>query len=169
MWTALVTDRPDIALVVTAADCVPVYLLDPERRVIGLVHAGWRGTVAGAGAAAVAKMAAAFGSRPEAIRAVVGPSIGPCCYEVDAAVTGPLRAHFGEQANLFLQPGAREAKWMLDLWEANRTDLTRAGVPRDQIQLSRACTACGVGDFFSHRAESGKAGRGAAVLLLRDV
>ncbi len=160
----LITDRVGLALVVTAADCVPVYLYDPVRRAIGCVHAGWRGTVAGIAGKAVAAMAEAYGCDPADMRAAVGPSIGPCCYEVDDAVAVPLRAQFGGAADDLLKPGARAGKYQLDLWEANRRDLQRAGV--GQVAVAGACTSCEVERLFSHRAEAGKAGRGAAVIAM---
>lgn len=161
---ALITDRPGVALIVTAADCVPVFLYDPVRRAVGAVHAGWRGTVAGIAGRAVTAMAEQYGCRPADIRAGVGPSIGPCCYEVDDAVVQPLRAYYGETAERLLAPGAAPGKYMLNLWEANRQDLVKAGV--GSVMVAGACTACGVDRLFSHRAEKGTAGRGAAVIVL---
>ena len=161
---ALITDVPGLALVVTAADCVPVFLYDPVRRVVGAVHAGWRGTVAGIGAKVVQAMAETYGCNPADILGAVGPSIGPCCYEVDDAVAGPVRAYYGARAEGLLQPGRAPGKYQLDLWEANRQDLLGAGVR--QVSVSGACTSCGVDRLFSHRAEAGTAGRGAAVIAL---
>lgn len=162
---ALITDEPGLALIVTAADCVPVFLYDPVRRAVGAVHAGWRGTVAGICAQAVAAMERTYGSRPADILAAVGPSIGPCCYEVDDVVADPLKAYYGVASTQCLTPvPGKESKYMLDLWEANRQDLLRAGVRR--VQISGECTSCGVGRLFSHRAEAGTAGRGAAVIAL---
>jgi polyphenol oxidase len=162
---ALITDEKGLALIVTAADCVPVFLYDPVRRAVGAVHAGWRGTVAGICAEAVAAMARTYGSCPGEIIAAVGPSIGPCCYEVDDVVAAPLTSYYGELAANCLTPVSGKAgKYMLDLWEANRQDLLRAGV--GNAQISGACTACGVDRLFSHRAEAGTAGRGAAVIAL---
>ncbi len=161
---AIITDRPRLALIVTAADCVPVLLYDPVRRAVGAVHAGWRGTVAGIAGRAVAAMAAEYGCNPADIRAAVGPSIGPCCYEVDDAVANPLRAHFGDAAASLLLPGRKPGKYQMDLWSANRQDLLNAGVT--QVSVSGECTSCSVNRYFSHRAESGTAGRGAAVIAL---
>jgi YfiH family protein len=160
----LVTDRPGLALVVTAADCVPVFLYDPVRRAAGVVHAGWRGTVAGIAAEGVAAMERHYGSRPEDIRAMVGPSIGPCCYEVGPEVAEPVRAYYGEAAAQLLRPGGAPGKYFLDLWSANRHDLHRAGV--QHVDVAAVCTACEVAHLFSHRAERGRAGRGAAVIVL---
>lgn len=161
---ALVTDQFGLALVITAADCVPVYLYDPVRRAVGMVHAGWRGTVAGIASAAVRAMRDHFGCEPGDIHAAIGPSIGPCCYEVDEPVAGPVRGYFGEQAQALLRPSGREGRYMLDLWAANRLDLAAAGV--GQVHIAGACTSCQRDRFFSHRAEAGQAGRGAAIILL---
>jgi YfiH family protein len=161
----LITNQPGLALIVTAADCVPIYLYDPVQKAVGAVHAGWRGTVAGICAEAVRAMAREFGSRPGDVLAAVGPSIGPCCYEVDDAVAAPLRAYYGDLADLCLTPAeGKPGKYLLDLWEANRQDLLRAGCTR--VHISGECTACGVEKLFSHRAEAGSAGRAAAVIAL---
>lgn len=160
----LLTDLPGLALVVTAADCVPVLLYDPVRRVVGAVHAGWRGTVAGVAGAAVRAMAERYGCDPSEVHAAVGPSIGPCCYEVDDLVALPVRQRFGSDADGLLAPGARPGKYMLDLWAANRLELGRAGVT--QVDGGGLCTSCQVERYFSHRAERGRAGRGAAIIAL---
>jgi YfiH family protein len=160
----LITDKVGLALVVTAADCVPIVLYDPVRRAIGAVHAGWRGTVQGIAGKAVRAMAETYGCNPAEIIAEVGPSIGSCCYEVDEAVAGPVRAQFGPDADRFLRPGRAPGKFQLDLWEANRFDLERAGV--GQAAVHGTCTSCGVAMLFSHRAERGAAGRGAAIIAM---
>lgn len=160
----LVTDRVGLALAVTAADCVPLYFYDPVRRVIGAAHAGWRGTVAGIGAKTVQVMVERFGCKPEEIHAAVGPSIGPCCYEVDDLVAEPVRRYYGEAAQQLLLPGRRPGKYQLDLWSANRLDLLWAGVRH--VQVAGECTAHRCDRLFSHRAERGGAGRGAALIAL---
>jgi YfiH family protein len=160
----LITDRRGLALVVTAADCVPIFLYDPVRRVVGAVHAGWRGTVAGIAAKAVRAMAGRFGCGPADVHAAIGPSIGPCCYEVDEQVAEPVRRYYGQRAGALLRPGAREGRYLLDLWAANRLDLESAGVCR--VHCAEVCTACQRQRLFSHRAEQGGAGRGAALIAL---
>lgn len=162
---ALVTAEPGPVLTVTVADCAPVYLLDPVRRAVGLAHAGWRGTVAGAAPAALAEMARLFGTRPRDCLAVIGPCIGPCCYEVDDMVIRPLAAR---------TPRWREAvreraggRWALDLKAANAAILAEAGVPERNIFRSAYCTACRRDLFYSHRGEGGVTGRMAAVIALR--
>lgn len=162
----LVTDEPGVTLVIHTADCVPLFLLDPEKRAVGLVHAGWRGTAAEIGAAAVGAMEREFGTRPEALVAGVGPSIGPCCFEVDE----PVRARFAALAELkpdeWIFPlGA--GKCRIDLWEANRRTLVKAGVPAGNISVAGICTRCNADWLFSHRATGGKRGGLSAFLELK--
>jgi len=161
---ALITDQPGLALIVTAADCVPVYLYDPIRRVVGVAHAGWRGTVAGIAGKTAQAMVQTYGCNPADIHGAIGPSIGPCCYEVDDAVAEPLRRFHGPQADALLAPGQATGKYQLDLWEANRRDLLAAGIVH--VTSSQSCTSCQVDRLFSHRAERGLAGRGAALIAL---
>jgi YfiH family protein len=161
---ALITNQRALALVVTAADCVPILLYDPVGRAVAAIHAGWRGTVLGICGKTMAAMTATYGSLPGEIHAAIGPSIGPCCYEVDDVVAEPLRAFYGVDADGLLRPGSAPGKYLLDLWAANRLDLTRAGVKL--VNVAGECTACGVDWLFSHRAEAGKAGRGAAIIAL---
>lgn len=162
----LATALPGVALIITAADCAPLYLVDPQRPAIGAGHAGWRGTVQGVAGALVQAMAEGLGSRPADLWAVVGPAIGPCCYEVDRAVIEPLQAAFPQDWEALARPTGA-GKWHLDLWEANRRQLIAAGVPAAQILAEGPCTACESERLFSHRAQQGRAGRGAAVLVLQ--
>lgn len=160
---ALMTDRPGIALLVTAADCVPVYLADPARQVVAVVHAGWRGTLQGVAARTAALMGQKLGARPAALRAVIGPAIGPCCYVVGAEVVAAVRRRFGPQAADLL---AGSEQPYLDLWQANRLDLIAAGLDPAAIEVVEMCTACDTGRFFSHRGEQGRTGRQGAIILL---
>jgi polyphenol oxidase len=143
---ALVTDAPGLALSVQVADCVPVFLFDPVRRAVGIAHAGWKGSALGIAGATVRRMAEAFGSRPGNLQAGIGPSIGPCCYEV-----GP------EVAERF--PAAYLNGNKLDLWRYNEDLLIRSGVPAGAVHVSRLCTCCQAVWFFSHRGSGGKTGR----------
>jgi YfiH family protein len=154
----LVTDRPGRFLSMRFADCVPVLLYDPRRRAVGLAHAGWRGTAAGAAGAAVRALTAAYGSRPGDVLAGIGPSIGPCCYDVGDEVAAQFD---GRPGGVQRSPAGRA---VLDLWSLNRDALTAAGVPREQIEVSGLCTRCHADEFFSHRAAGGgPSGRFAAV------
>lgn len=158
----LVTEEVDLPLLVTAADCPPVFLFDPERPAIGIVHSGWRGTWAGIAAEAVSLMRQRFGTRPQSLRAAVGPGIGSCCYEVGDDLIGKLDA--SGRKHLLLRNGAR----VLDLASWIVTQLRELGIPESGIERSPYCTSCHRSHFFSHRAEKGDTGRVAAVIALRQ-
>ena len=161
----LITDRPGVALGIRTADCVPLFFVDRIRRVIGAAHAGWRGTALGIAARMVETLAERFSSRPEDILAVIGPAIGPCCYQVDAPVFEAFSAMPG--ADLFLRPCPEKGRWMVDLALANRLQILAAGVPSENIFASGLCTACRQDLFFSHRAAGGRAGRQINLLMLQ--
>jgi YfiH family protein len=161
---ALVTDVPGVYLMLRFADCVPVLFYDPVRGAVGLAHAGWRGTVACIARATVQRMAEAFGCRPADIRAGIGASIGPCCYEVGDEVVEAVREAF-PVAPFLLQRRA-SGRWHFDLWAANRYQLFRAGLT--SVEVSGLCTACRTDEWFSHRAEMGRTGRLGAVIGLRE-
>jgi polyphenol oxidase len=159
---ALITDSPDVTLLMRFADCVPILIADPVRGAIGLIHAGWLGTVRQTATSAVRAMSAAFGSRPQDLVAGIGPSIGPDHYPVGEEVVGQVRAVFGDSADAFLQPTNGHVHF--DLWAANRRLLLHAGV--GAIETADVCTACHLDDWYSHRGESGRTGRFAAMLAL---
>jgi hypothetical protein len=155
----LLTDRPDTAVSIRVADCVPILLADRRRGAVAAVHAGWRGTCAGAALVAVRAMAQRFGSSPGDLVAAVGPSIGPCCYQVGVEVRDAFRTRDGalpDDSNWFLADGDR---WRLDLWAATRDQLIAAGLPAGQVHVSRECTAHALDRYYSYRAEASCAGR----------
>ena len=159
---AILTDNPAVTLFMRFADCTPILLHDPQKNVVGLVHAGWVGTVKKAAAEAVKMMQAAYGSNPGNIQAVIGPSIGPDHYEVGPDVVEQVGYSFnGDSSSLFQNHGGRVH---FDLWAANRLTLEQAGV--GQIEVSGHCTACHPADWFSHRAQKGKTGRFGALIAL---
>lgn len=160
---AIVTDRPDTPLTMRFADCTPILFHDPIKGVIGMAHAGWRGTVRGMAARTVETMRQAYGSRPDDIQAAIGPSIGPDRYQVGEEVVEAVQAYFGTTDDLIRRDPADGTAY-LDLWEANRLDLKHAGV--EQVEVARICTARHTDEFFSHRAEKGRTGRFGAVLSL---
>src|SRR5262245_49760572 len=166
---ALYTRHHSRPLAVFTADCVPLVVVDPERTALGVAHAGWRGTVRGIAGRLVAALVEQAGARVERLRAAIGPSIGPCCYEVDEPVVGPLRVAFPTTWERWVSPSGpqrdREERWWLDLWAANADQLTAAGVPRGAILSPRLCTGCRRDLFFSHRKE-GLAGRLATLAML---
>ncbi len=162
---ALVTERPGRPLAVFTADCLAVILADPGRRLLALAHVGWRGTVAGLLGRLVERLASVHGADPAALVAAISPSIGPCCYEVDEPVVGPLARAFPEAWQRWVVPKG-VGKWRLDLWRANADQLVEAGVDPGRITNPRLCTACRRDLFFSYRAEGGGQ-RLATLALLR--
>ena len=160
----ILTNTPGVTLLMRFADCVPIFLHDPVRKVIGISHAGWMGTVRGTLRFAVAAMQARFGSRPGDILAGIGPSIGPDHYEVGPDVVAQVRQAFGQRASTLLVDHAGTPHF--DLWAANRLTLEAAGVR--QVELAGLCTACHTGDWYSHRAEKGRTGRFGAILALNS-
>ena len=150
---ALITNLPDVPLMLFYADCVPVLLADLETGAIGLAHAGWRGTVANIGAKTLAAMGEAFGTKPENVLAAIGPSIGACCYEVDDFVRDQASGY----EKFFAPKGG--GKYQLDLWGMNAKQLQEAGVPAENIATAGVCTNDNVELFCSYRAEQGKTGR----------
>jgi hypothetical protein len=154
---ALITSSSGVALGIFTADCLPIFLFEPEKQVVAAVHAGWRGTARGISRKAVEKMAEVFACAKEKILAALGPCIGPCCYEVDE----PVEAKFHDsglpwESFAFLRgPG----RWSLDLQEANLHLLIKSGVKRENIRRLALCTSCRSDLFFSHRREKGTRGR----------
>ncbi|NMB17612.1 MAG: peptidoglycan editing factor PgeF [Firmicutes bacterium] len=155
---ALITDRRGIALSTLYADCVPLVFYDPHSRAIGMAHAGWRGTRARIGPAALAAMGEAFGTRPGDCLVGIGPSIGPCCYSVGPEVAKEFAPLDAVQS--------REGKLYVDLPRANRFLLLHEGIPPENIQLGGICTSCRQDLFFSHRGSGGLTGRMASIMVL---
>lgn len=146
----LITNDPAVALGVIVADCVPLVLYDPVQHAIAVVHAGWRGTVRLIGAAAIDRMASAYGSRPVDIVAGIGPSIGPCCYEVGVEVIDAwacVSETWGTDAIV-----QSSSSYHFDLWSANRQTLIEAGVSPERIEIGGVCVKCAADRFFSYRA-----------------
>jgi YfiH family protein len=179
---ALITRKRGVALTMSTADCVPLLFYDPVIEAIGVAHAGWRGTARGIAAATITAMCEQFGARPADIHVGIGPSIGPCCYEVSEEVRQiflgqqnfeemPTEARFRELVatsasfEVIHLPG--KVSLRLDLWETNRRQLLLAGVAPEHIELPDICTGCATERFFSHRAEHGRTGRFPAILALR--
>jgi len=181
----MMTDVPGVILGVQVADCVPVLVADVRKRAVAAFHAGWRGTLARIVEHGIGRMRLRYGSRPQDLIAVVGPAIGPCCYSVGEEVRFEFESQFAYAPELFTEvydsdpvrdkypllfltaraPGHSNIgpQMHLDLWEANRRQLLDAGVPVKRITVVGECTACARADaalkYFSHRGESGFAGR----------
>lgn len=160
---AMVTDKPDTPLTMRFADCTPLLFADMRRGVIGMAHAGWRGTVQGVGANTVRLMQRAYGCKPADIQVGIGPSIGPKRYQVGEEVVAAVEKYFGTTDGL-IRRDAGDGTAYLDLWAANRLDVERAGV--EQVEVAEICTAENTDEFYSHRAEHGRTGRFGAVLTL---
>lgn len=160
----LISSTPGLALTVFCADCTSILLCDPDQRVAAAVHAGWRGTVANAAGVAVGAMRAAFGSRPGSVRAFIGPSIGPCCYEVGGEVVEAWQQTGLDPSVCAIQHDGGRAHF--DLWRANQTALMAAGVRPENIEVAGICTMCHADRWFSHRASGGSAGRFAAIIVV---
>jgi YfiH family protein len=161
----VMTDDAAIAVSVQVADCVPVLLADREGRAVAAVHAGWRGSCARAASKAVRAIEQSFGVKPSDLVAVLGPSIGPCCYEVGSDVVDSFGGEPGEQARWFRRDGG--GGWRLDLWAANIDQLVAAGVPPGSVHLSSLCTSCRGDLFHSYRRDGPGTGRIAAVIRCR--
>ena len=161
---ALVTNTPGICLTVLTADCVPLLLLDPVRKVVSAVHAGWRGTVNGIARRAVETMVREFRCSPDDILAGMGPSIGHCCYEVGQDVAEQVKAAFGPAKGV-LHAGLGTSV-RLDLREANRRQLLHAGLRSDAVHVLPECTCCRSDLFYSVRAQKGPTGRFASGIML---
>jgi hypothetical protein len=162
---SLVTGVAGVPLSSYYADCVPIFLLDPEKKVIAIAHAGWKGTILKIVEKTLKKMTKSFGTDPRVCLAGIGPSVGPCCYEVDEKVMGPFQDSFPRFQDL--AASTSPGRWRLNLWEANRRTLLEAGLGAENIVTSCICTSCHRKQFFSYRAQGGRAGRMAALFMLR--
>ena len=186
----LITATPGLLLAIQTADCLPVILVDAKRKVVGVFHAGWRGTVKRIVEKGVGEMHRCFGTNPRDLKAAIGPGIQDCCYEVGEEVRIKFESQFEYGTSLFREvkesdpvrekypllflsaraPGHSELpkKIFLDLAEANRRQLLAAGVLKKNIEASPLCTNCHPELLFSYRAEKGKTGRMMAVAGIRE-
>jgi YfiH family protein len=157
---AVISDAPDVALVVRAADCVPLLIADTRTGAVAAVHAGWRGTAARVGVAAVEEMRRLLGSHAADLVVAIGPAIGACCYEVGSDLVDAFAAAGHERYLIdrwFMTP--RERRMRLDLTAANRDQLILAGVREENIHACGLCTAMHLDVLTSYRAEQSAAGR----------
>ncbi|MEI6214800.1 MAG: peptidoglycan editing factor PgeF [Desulfuromonadales bacterium] len=161
---AVITNQPDVMIGVCVADCVPILLCDPGKKVIAAVHAGWKGTAAQIVSRTVAGMQSVFGSDPAMIQAAIGPCIQKCCYEVDE----PVKKAFA-QAGIAWESCAdpkSPGKWNLDMAAANRALLLSAGVSANAVQRSEQCVCCHSEQFFSYRRDRDESGRQMGFIML---
>ncbi len=184
---ASTTNRPGLLLAIQTADCVPILLVDPKNRAVAAIHAGWRGTLARITQKSVGRMQVEFGSKPADLLAAIGPSIGPCCYEVAADFVTKFTAQFADAADYFDEPRSGEEpnplQWLnmkppghqpppknvhLDLRKANCSQLVASGLLAKNIYVSDLCTACHTSLLFSHRREGPLSGRLMSAIGLRS-
>lgn len=145
----LITDEPNVVLCTHYADCVPLFFVDPVRRVVATSHAGWRGTVGGIGAVTVERMARDYGCQPSDILVGIGPSIGRCCFEVDTPVMEEFSKLPFFDGDCYTDD--KNGKYHIDLWEVNCRYLLNAGVKADNITVTDVCTRCHPDTLWSHR------------------
>lgn len=151
----LLTESRHVVLGMGFADCVPIFLADAKRRYVGALHAGWRGTILGVQIEALRMIEEHWGTLKD-LRVGIGPSIGPCCYEVDETVYQAVVGRLGHDRTL---KAARPGHWQLDLWQTNKLIIENAGVPTENINIAGQCTSCQADEFFSHRRDRGRTGR----------
>jgi YfiH family protein len=171
---AMLTDVPGVALFWAYGDCAPVLLCDTRQQVVGLVHAGWRGTAQAITVKAIETMRACFGSRLDDIYAAVGPAIGACCYQVNDAVRQSFAAEpLAQEAAIFVERTASEnasqLSWYLDVGASNERQLLLAGLAPDHVETSGYCTGCASDLFYSNRRGPRHGGRFGVAIGLRDV
>lgn len=161
----LMTDEPGVVLCTQYADCVPLFFVDPVRKVVATSHSGWKGTVARIGKVTVERMAKDYGCRPDDVLAAVGPSIGSCCFEVDEPVAAAFSA-LEEGRGCVRERG--EGKFDVDLWEVNRRILLSSGIKAEHIAVTDLCTRCHPDVFWSHRAAGPARGSLAAFIAIAE-
>lgn len=158
----LVTDVPELPLIIYCSDCVPLYFYDPEHHAIGISHAGWRGTVNGMAKATIEKMQAEFNTDPAVLLAAIGPSIGPESFEVDLPCAEEFLAL--PEHDFVVDDG--NGKFHVDLWECNRRFMLQSGMKPENITVGGVCSVKESDLIFSHRVTKGKRGSNAGVLML---
>jgi polyphenol oxidase len=165
---AIITNQPGVMIGVTVADCVPILLFDPAKKVIAVIHAGWQGTAARITTQAVQGICKVFGSHAHNIKAAIGPCINPCCYEVDQPVKDAFKVQGDDVWSAITEPTGT-GKWRLDMALANRMQLEDAGLSTASIQTSGNCVCCQKELFFSYRRDAGETGRQMGFIMLKGV
>lgn len=165
----IITNETNIPIFILVADCLPVLFFDPVHKAMGLAHAGWRGTVSHIVAKTLLAMGEAYGTKPEEVRAALGPCIGSCCYEVGEDVQKEFSSVFPWSGEVLQKSSTQH--WKLDLAEANARQLLEIGVKEDNLIRSGLCTVGNIQSFYSHRAEAAEdkpTGRVGALMMLKD-
>lgn len=162
----MITGVPGIYICIQVADCVPILLYDPRQKVVAAVHAGWRGTVRRITEAAVKMMMHTFQSQPSDIIAGIGPSNGPCCYEVGEDVHHEVCKCLDNHKDV-IKPADKPGKYYFDQWRANYLQLRNWGIPEENIETAGICSQCHSETFFSARKDEGVTGRTTAGIMLK--
>jgi hypothetical protein len=160
---AIITTKPDVTLFMRFADCVPILMYDPQKKIIATVHAGWQGTVKKIVEKTVIHLIEKFEVDPGSIVAGIGPSIGPCHYQVGEEVVASVKREFPKDHQSLIHE--EQNAYYFDLWKTNELQLRNKGVR--SVEVAEICTACDTESWFSHRAEHGRTGRFAAALFLK--
>jgi purine-nucleoside/S-methyl-5'-thioadenosine phosphorylase / adenosine deaminase len=183
---AAITNHSGLLLAVQTADCIPILLVDPKKRAVAAIHAGWRGTLRRIAAKAVGHMRMDFGSKPEDLLAAIGPAIGGCCYEVGTEVAAEFLSQFADAPDFFdefrtgdepnpiqwlnqMPPGHQPPpkNVLLDLRKANHSQLRALGLHENNIFVSNLCTADRPDLLFSYRKQGANSGRQMAAIAIR--
>jgi YfiH family protein len=164
-YDAIITNQPGLAIGVKTADCVPIFITDKVKRIVGVAHAGWRGTALNIAAKVVDIFVNRFASQTDDIVAVIGPAIGPCCYQVDELVFDTMETH--KNRDSFFYPCCKQGRWTLDLPLANKLQIIGRGVLQENTYSADYCTSCNTDIFYSHRGEGGNTGRQLNFIMLK--
>lgn len=163
----LITNVPGLCLTTFYADCVPLFVVDPVHKAIGLSHSGWRGTVAKMGQVTLDRMKETFGTKAEDVVVAIGPSICQKCYEVSEDVIIEFQNHFNEKWWDSLYYKKENGRYQLNLWKANEIIFLESGVKRENIAVTNVCTNCNSELLWSHRATKGERGSLAAFMAIK--
>jgi len=164
-YDAIITDLPGVAIGIKTADCVPIFFVDKVKQIVGVAHAGWKGTALNIVAKVVDTFLEKFSSNVDDIIAAIGPAIGPCCYQVGELVYHAMEPHNNREH--FFCPCSQEGRWFLDLPLANELQIACKGIKRTHIYSTHYCTSCNTGIFYSHRGEGKKTGRQLNFIMLK--
>lgn len=163
----LITNTFNIVLTTSHADCVPIYFVDKEKEIIGLAHGGWRGTYNNISGKMIDKMIEVYDSNVKDILVGIGPSIGPCCYEVSKDLAEKFAIRYSDFKDIFMY---KNGNIHLDLWRTNYFQLKEKGILEHNIVIGKACTSCHIDKFYSYRKEKGTKNRMvAAIGMFRDL
>ncbi|MEN6318694.1 MAG: peptidoglycan editing factor PgeF [Syntrophaceae bacterium] len=164
-YDAIITDQQGLAIGIKTADCVPIFFVDTVKNIVGVAHAGWRGTAMNIAVKVVKTLMNRFSSHADDIIAVIGPAIGACCYQVDEIVFNAMEKHNNRDA--VFHACLQEGQWMLDLPLANKLQIIGSGISQENVFTADYCTSCNTDIWYSHRGEGGNTGRQLNFIMLK--